>query len=96
MGYLLLSGGTVLLHGENDKITARKTDMLIEGDRISKIESEIEPPSDADIIDCSDKLISPGFIDTHHHVWQTPHKGLFADSTFSQYLGISGCYVKSD
>ncbi|RSM08186.1 hypothetical protein CEP52_004842 [Fusarium oligoseptatum] len=84
MGYLLLSGGTVLLHGENDKVTARKTDILIEGDRISKI----EPPGDADIIDCTDKLISPGFIDTHHHVWQAPLKGLFADCTFSQYLGI--------
>ncbi|RSL77760.1 hypothetical protein CEP51_008808 [Fusarium floridanum] len=88
MGYLLLSGGTVLLHGENDKVTARKTDILIEGDRISKIEPEIEPPGDADIIDCTDKLISPGFIDTHHHVWQAPLKGLFADCTFSQYLGI--------
>lgn len=95
MGYLLLSGGTVLLHGENDKVTARKADILIQGDRISKIEPEIEPPSDADIIDCTDKLISPGFIDTHHHVWQAPLKGLFADCTFSQYLGISERSVES-
>lgn len=32
------------------------------------------------------KIISPGFVDTHHHVWQTLLKGRHADQTLLQYL----------
>ncbi|KAM5341579.1 hypothetical protein ACJ41O_014610 [Fusarium nematophilum] len=88
MAFLLLKGGTVLIHGDGDKVSAVKADILVKGDRISKIGPDISTPNDADIIDCTDKLVSPGFIDTHHHVWQAPLKGLLADCSFSHYLGI--------
>ncbi|KAF5007434.1 hypothetical protein FDECE_6240 [Fusarium decemcellulare] len=88
MHLLLLKGGTVLIHSDDDKVSAAQTDILIDGDRISKIEDEIEQPEGADIIDCTDKIVSPGFIDTHHHMWQAPLKGLFSDCSFARYLGI--------
>ena len=51
---------------------------------IVKIESNI-PSTEADeVTDCHDKIICPGFIDTHHHVWQTQLKGRFADQTLLQ------------
>ncbi|KAM0558094.1 hypothetical protein ACHAPJ_005261 [Fusarium lateritium] len=88
MGFLLLQGGIILIHGREDKVSAKKADILIENDRIVKIYAELIPPDNADIIDCTDKLISPGFVDTHHHVWQSSLKGLFADCSFAHYMGI--------
>jgi cytosine/adenosine deaminase-related metal-dependent hydrolase len=31
-------------------------------------------------------IVSPGFIDTHHHVWQTQLKGRHANQTLLEYL----------
>lgn len=90
MSRLLLKGGTVLIHGDKDKITPTKTDILVEGNRITKIETNIDTPTDGcNLIDCTDKIISPGFVDTHHHVWQSPLKGLFGDMAFLPYFAIS-------
>ncbi|KAL2820419.1 Metallo-dependent hydrolase [Aspergillus granulosus] len=84
----LLRGGTVLIHGDQDQILPRLADILIEGDRISKIEVSIPAPTGCEIIDCTDKIISPGFVDTHHHVWQSPLKGFFGDAALFPYLAI--------
>ncbi|KAK5731719.1 hypothetical protein LTR17_011190 [Elasticomyces elasticus] len=86
---ILLKNGTVLLHDAQNHVTATKTDVLISNKTISKIEPNI---SDADIeagmevIDCTGKLISPGFIDTHHHVWQSQLKGRHANQGLMQYM----------
>jgi cytosine/adenosine deaminase-related metal-dependent hydrolase len=66
MAQILLRGGTALIHDVNDKVQVVKTDILIEGNKISKIGASTSA-SQADVIDCTDKIISPGFIDTHHH-----------------------------
>ena len=83
---LLLKNGTALIHGENDKVDAVQTDILISGSKISKIAANISPPAGSEVIDCTDKIISPGFVDTHHHVWQTLLKGRHANQTLMQYL----------
>lgn len=84
----LLRGGTVLVHGDQDRVLPQSADVLIEGDRISKIEAAIPAPAGCHIIDCTDKIISPGFVDTHHHVWQSPLKGFFGDTALFPYLAI--------
>jgi cytosine/adenosine deaminase-related metal-dependent hydrolase len=66
MTQTLLKGGTALIHDSNEAVKAVKSDILIEGNKISKIGKDISAPQ-ANIIDCTDKIISPGFIDTHHH-----------------------------
>jgi cytosine/adenosine deaminase-related metal-dependent hydrolase len=90
---MLLKNGTALIHGEGDIVTPMKTDILIQGDKIHTIEPNIVCPG-AQIIDCTDKIISPGFIDTHHHVWQTQNRGMQADHTLLQYFP-SGNFVAS-
>ncbi|KAJ5413728.1 hypothetical protein N7509_000355 [Penicillium cosmopolitanum] len=84
----LLRGGTVLIHGEKDHVSPQLADILIEGDRISKIDAAIPAPTECHIIDCTDKIISPGFVDTHRHVWQSPLKGFFGDTALFPYLAI--------
>ena len=71
MNHILLKGGTVLVHeGEHVK-TLKNTDVLIAGDRIAKIGHDITLPTGGRLVDCSGKIISPGFVDTHHHLWQS-------------------------
>jgi cytosine/adenosine deaminase-related metal-dependent hydrolase len=87
----LLQGGIVLIHDEHDHVKAIKAHLLIMGNIISKTEAHIQPFSDTQIIDCSDKLITPGFIDTHHHVWHTLLKGRHADQLLLDYMPDGKC-----
>lgn len=88
---LLLQNGTVLQHDAQDNVIALKnTDVLIEDDRIVKIGHGIEP-QDGSIIDCDGKIIAPGFINAHHHVWQSQLKGRLGDSTMLDYI-LEGQY----
>jgi cytosine/adenosine deaminase-related metal-dependent hydrolase len=83
---ILLQGGTVLVHDEDDHVHPIKADLLIEGNIITKIEAGISPSSHAHILDCKDKIITPGFVDTHHHVWQTLLKGRHANQLLLDYM----------
>lgn len=65
MSSKLLRSGTVLVHDEHDHVNVmRNTDVLIQGNKIIEISQNIQAPVDTEIIDCADKLISPGLIDT--------------------------------
>ncbi|KAL5354533.1 hypothetical protein ACLOAV_000622 [Pseudogymnoascus australis] len=84
---ILLQGGTVLYHGDDDYVTALKdTDILVTGNLILKIGKDIEAPEGATVINCKGKIVSPGFIDTHHHLWQTQLKGPHMDETLLGYM----------
>jgi cytosine/adenosine deaminase-related metal-dependent hydrolase len=78
----LLVGGTVILHDRDDHPVPYIKDV------IKKIEETIDPDHypDAIVIDCKDKIISPGFIDTHHHLWQTQLSGRHADHSLVDYM----------
>ena len=67
MTRILLKNGTALIHKSDDHVEAVNIDILIEGNRITKIAKDLSAP-EAEVIECTDKIISPGFIDTHHHV----------------------------
>lgn len=50
-------------------------DILIEGNRIKAVGGEIKTPSDR-IIDAKDKVVIPGLVNTHHHLYQTFQRNL--------------------
>lgn len=58
----------------------RGWDLLIEGNRVSRIDQTIDiDPSETDrIIDCSTHVVVPGFVNTHHHFFQTLTRNLLA------------------
>lgn len=91
---ILLRGGTLLVHDDTtNSIVAVKEDLLIIQDRIAAIGNNIVPSAEItpslEVVDCTRKIISPGFIDTHHHLWQTQLKGRHGDHTVFDYM-ISG------
>jgi cytosine/adenosine deaminase-related metal-dependent hydrolase len=83
---ILLSNGTYLIHDDDDNVHVETgTSLLIQGDTISSIHPDIKPRSHYVSFDCTGKIICPGFIDTHHHVWQTQLKGRHSDDTLLDY-----------
>ena len=84
---ILLRAGTVLIHDDDAHVSAvRDTDVLIQGDVIADIGKNISPPDHAEVIDCQGKIVSPGFVDTHHHLWQTQMKGRHAEQGLVAYM----------
>lgn len=82
---LLLKGGRLLVHDQNKRVVCRHADLLIHDDRIHEIGDHIQPAEGVVAIDCTDTIVSPGFIDTHRHQWQSQQKGLHADHHLLDY-----------
>lgn len=75
-------------------------DILVIDGRIAAIGPQIES-GDAELIDATGKIVMPGFVDTHRHVWQTQLKGTAADWSLYDYLTwirtmYSVCYDPDD
>ncbi|MBS1271520.1 MAG: Dihydroorotase [Candidatus Marinimicrobia bacterium] len=63
-GKLLLQGGKAYLPEKN---AIEKRDLLIEDGLLTGMEKSIEASEDMEVIDCSSKIITPGFTDIHVH-----------------------------
>jgi dihydroorotase len=56
-------------------------DVAVTGDRISAVDARIPAESASRVIDATDRLVTPGLIDMHTHVfWGANHGGIDADS----------------
>jgi cytosine/adenosine deaminase-related metal-dependent hydrolase len=54
-------------------------DVLVEGKKIVAIGPNLKPPSGAGIIDAAGRVVMPGFIDTHHHQFETALRSFLAN-----------------
>jgi len=78
-GATLIKGARILTMGEAGII--EKGDILIINNRISAVADSITTyPQNTTIIDGAGKTISPGFIDTHAHMW--PNWGLHKNQSW--------------
>ncbi len=55
-----------------------RADVLVEGKKIKAIAPSINAGS-ADVIDATGRIVMPGFIDTHHHQFETALRSFLAD-----------------
>ncbi|KAF4955655.1 hypothetical protein FSARC_11803 [Fusarium sarcochroum] len=90
----LFSGATIIGWDDSNNLPriTRDGHLLVTGDRITSI-TKSKPshlPNDTEIIDVTGQIISPGFIDTHRHGWQTAFKTLASNTTLAQYFGRYG------
>lgn len=64
----------------------RDADVLVQGDSIAAVGHHLEVPEGTLEIDASGGIITPGFIDTHRHMWQSALRGYGGDWALSQYF----------
>ncbi|KAH9928565.1 Metallo-dependent hydrolase [Epithele typhae] len=83
----LLKGGTIATC-EKGKPGVRvfKSDVLVAGTTITKIEENMAPEAGVEVIDCTDKWITPGFVDTHRHVFMAVMRGNHCDWLLTEYF----------
>jgi cytosine/adenosine deaminase-related metal-dependent hydrolase len=62
-------------------------DVLIEDDRIAAVGPSVDAP-DAEVIDASDCIVIPGFIDSHRHTWETVIRGIAPDVNLAGYFAV--------
>lgn len=71
---LVLRGGCVLtMSGAGNH---RAADVLIEDGRVSEIGPRVRVPRGTEVIDATDTIVMPGFVDAHRHVWESLFCGL--------------------
>ncbi|KAH9855042.1 Metallo-dependent hydrolase [Lenzites betulinus] len=83
----LLKGGTVATCVQGVAAPrVYKADVLVEGDTITRIEENIAPGPGVEVVDCEGKWITPGFVDTHRHVFMTVLRANHCDYLLSEYF----------
>ncbi len=81
---ILLKGG-IVLSLDSQVGDFEKADILIEGQKIAAIAPNI-PASSAVVVDATGMIVMPGFVDTHHHQYETLMRSILSDGN----LGIYG------
>ncbi|MEZ4668219.1 MAG: amidohydrolase family protein [Anaerolineae bacterium] len=74
---VLIKGGTVLTMDEAVG-NYRHADVLIEGTKITAVGPNLNS-NGAEVIDASNMIVMPGFVDTHRHIWEGLLRNVGAD-----------------
>ena len=61
-------------------------DVLVTGDTIAEVGTKLKVPEGTIEIDATGGILTPGFVDTHRHMWQTALRGYGGDWALSQYF----------
>lgn len=73
---LLIQNGTIITASNR-----YQADIWCENETITKIDTHIQPPPNAEIIDATNKYVFPGFIDPHTHIY-LPFMGTFSKDDY--------------
>ena len=84
MRRILIKAGTIVTMDPN-VADLRRGDVLIEDGRIRAVAPSIDA-GDAEIVDASQRIVMPGFVNAHIHTWQTALRGIAANWTIPEYL----------
>ena len=74
---ILIRNATLLAMGGSNGATPFAGDLLIEGDRIAAIGTDLAAPPEATVIDGRDRLVMPGLVNAHLHSGEALFKGRY-------------------
>jgi 5-methylthioadenosine/S-adenosylhomocysteine deaminase len=85
---ILLKGGTVVSLDEKvgDLV---KGDVLIEGKKIANIAADIKVSGSVQVIDASNTIVIPGFVDAHRHSWEGQLRRIIPDGEIGAYMATT-------
>lgn len=72
---LLKNINSIYTFNDRDEIF-ENCSILIEGSKIIAIGENFSIPEDTEVLDCSGLIALPGFVNTHHHLYQTLFRGI--------------------
>lgn len=93
MSKLLLKNVDYLVTFNDKDEILRNYDILVEGNKITKIGKDIQTDEigDTEIIDATGKVVLPGFVNTHHHLYQTMFRGIDEVQEMPFFHGWKDC-----
>ena len=62
-------------------------DVLLEDDRIAAVGHRLEADG-ARVVDATDCIVIPGFVDSHRHTWETVIRGIAPDVSLGGYFEL--------
>jgi len=71
--------------GQGDLGLIADADILVVGDTIAAVGKRLASEG-ADVMDATGKIVMPGFVDTHNHLWQSLIRGCGAGSDLNGWL----------
>lgn len=82
---LLIRGAYIMTMGPEGDLA--HADVLVRGREIAAVGRDL-PPDDAETIEAKGKILLPGFVDTHNHLWLSQMRGLFGRSPETRYFPL--------
>jgi cytosine/adenosine deaminase-related metal-dependent hydrolase len=73
-----------------------KGDVLVEGDRITKIAADLSPEASepgVTVIDATGCIVMPGLVDTHRHMWQGQLRRMIPNVDIAGYLAVRNSFA---
>ncbi len=83
---ILIKGGCVLSL-DREIGDFEQADVLIEGKKITAVKPNISAPN-AQVVDASNRIVMPGFVDTHRHMWQGFLRNVLPDGSLEDYRNV--------
>ncbi|MFS8097960.1 amidohydrolase family protein [Lentzea alba] len=90
VGKTLIRNASMVLTMDPALGTLENADVLIDGDRIAAVGPGLQAAG-AKVVDGRNKIVMPGFVDLHTHLWQSLIRGCATDKELNGWLG--GCVL---
>lgn len=85
---ILLRGGTIV--SMDPKIgNFVKGDILIQGKKIAAVAPELKAPAQSQVIDASNTIVIPGFVDAHRHSWEGQLRRIIPNGAIAAYMAAT-------
>jgi cytosine/adenosine deaminase-related metal-dependent hydrolase len=78
-------------------------DVLVDGDRIAagSARVDLQAADDVEVVDAAERIVLPGLVDSHRHLWQSALRGIACDWTLGEYFArmrgrLGACFRPED